>query len=464
MQDNTNWVGTGDTRSKEGIRNADWMAIGGGDGSYCVFDATDSNLVYAESQQGDVFRFDLKSGQDKSLRPKPTEGQPAFRFHWTSPLISSVHDKGVLYYAGNRVFKLTNHGEQWHVISPDLSSKSYDRMTAVGSGAEDFGVVYALAESPAKAGVLWAGTDEGKLWRTDDDGGTWTDLTTSVPAAAKGGRISSISASTVDAQTAYMSVDAHREGNYAPLVFRTVDGGKVWTSIASNLPQESPVKVVREDSKNPKLLFVGTEFGLWSTVDGGRSWFKLGGLPTVAVDDIHMQERDRDLIVATHGRSLYVIDDVSGLELLTPAVRAEPAHLFPPRPALGFVAYPGFADWNGSAEFRGSNPPEGALLTFWLKGLLRRQSVKISITNAQGQPVANLTAPAIAGLNRVNWDLKPTKDVLHRLRGRGEKARGTGRVHRHLESGRSHEHAEAFRELSRGRRDAIVSFTDARVR
>jgi len=420
LQDNTNWVGIGDTRSKEGVRNADWLAIGGGDGSYCTFDATDSNLVYAESQQGDVFRFDLKSGQDKSLRPKPTEGQPAFRFHWTSPLISSVHDKGVLYYAGNRVFKLTNHAEQWHVISPDLSSKSYDRMTAVGSGAEDFGVVYSLAESPAKAGVLWAGTDEGKLWRTDDDGGTWTDLTTSVPAAAKGGRISSISASAVDAQTAYMSVDAHREGNYAPLVFRTVDGGKVWTSIASNLPPESPVKVVREDSKNPKLLFVGTEFGLWSSVDGGRSWFKLGGLPTVAVDDIHLQERDRDLIVATHGRSLYVIDDITGLELLTPAVRAEPAHLFPPRPELGFVAYPGFADWNGSAEFRGSNPPEGALLTFWLNGY-SADVVKISITNAQGQPVANLTAPAIAGLNRVNWDLKPTKDVLTDYGGEGKK-------------------------------------------
>jgi photosystem II stability/assembly factor-like uncharacterized protein len=425
LQDNTNWVGTGNTRSKEGIRNADWLAIGGGDGSYCVFDPADSNLVYAESQQGFVFRFDLKSGQDKNLRPQPTEGQPAFRFHWTSPLLASVHDKGVLYHAGNRVFKLTNHGEQWHVISPDLSSKSYDRMTTVGSGAEDFGVVYALAESPMKAGVLWAGTDEGKLWRTDDDGGTWTDLTSSVAAAAKGSRISSISASAADAQVAYMSVDAHREGNYAPLVYRTADGGKTWTSIASNLPAESPVKVVREDSKNPKLLFVGTEFGLWSTIDGGRTWFKLGDLPTVAVDDIHLQERDRDLIVATHGRSVYVIDDVGGLELLTPAVRAEPAHLFPPRPTVGSVAYPGFVDSNGNAEFRGSNPQEGALLTFWLSGF-SPEVVKISITNAEGQPVANLTAPAIAGLNRVNWDLKPTKDVRTEYGGEGNKPVAAG--------------------------------------
>ena len=286
LQDNTNWVGPSNTRSKEGIRNADWMAIGGGDGSYCVFDRADSNLVYAESQQGFVFRFDLGSGQDKDLRPQPPEGQPAFRFHWTSPLIASAHDKNVLYHAGNRVFKLMNHGEQWHLISPDLSTKSYDRMTSVGSGAEDFGVVYSLAESPVKAGVLWAGTDEGKLWRTDDDGGNWNDLTTSVPAAAKGSRISSIAASAADVQVAYMSVDAHREGNYAPLLFRTADGGKTWTSIAANLPSDAPVKVIREDSKNPKVLFAGTEFGLWSTIDGGRSWFKLGDLPTVAVDDI----------------------------------------------------------------------------------------------------------------------------------------------------------------------------------
>lgn len=420
LQDNTNWVGKSNTQSKEGIRNDDWMAIGGGDGSYCAFDQADSNLVYAESQQGYLFRFDLTSGQDKDLRPQPTEGQPAYRFHWTSPLVASVHDKGVLYHAGNHVFKLTSHGEQWHVISPDLSSKNYDKMITTGSGAEDYGVVYVLAESPVKAGVLWAGTDEGKLWRTDDDGGTWTDLTSSIPAAAKGSRISGIAPSAADVSIAYISIDAHREGNYAPLVYRTADGGKTWTSIASNLPAESPVKVVREDSKNPKVLFIGTEFGLWTTVDGGRAWFKLGGLPTVAVDDIVIQERDRDLIAATHGRSLYIIDDVSALESLTPEVRAEAAHLFAPRPALGYVTMAGFGDSNGNAVFRGENPPEGALLTFWLKSF-SAQPVKISITNSENQPVANLTAPAIVGLNRVTWDLHPTKDVRTEYGGDGGK-------------------------------------------
>jgi photosystem II stability/assembly factor-like uncharacterized protein len=420
LQDNENWVGPSDTRTKEEIRNADWKAIGGGDGSYCAFDAADSNFVYAESQQGFLFRRDLTSGQDKDLRPQPTEGQPAFRFHWTSPLEASVHDKGALYSAGNHVFKLTEHGERWHVISPDLSSKSYEKMTTVGSGAEDFGVVYALAESPVKAGVLWVGTDEGKLWRTDDDGGAWAELTAGVPAAAKGSRISGIAASVADVQVAYIAIDAHREGNYAPLLYRTADGGKSWVSVAANLPADAPVKVIREDSKNPLVLYAGTEFGLWTTVNGGRSWFQVGQLPTVAVDDIRMQERDRDLVIATHGRSLYVLDDVTPLELLTPAVRADSAYLFPPRAVLGFVALSGYVDSNGNETYRGSNPAEGALLTFWLRSFAS-EPVKISIKNAQGQPVANLTAPAVAGLNRLSWDLHPTKDLRTEYGGDGGK-------------------------------------------
>ena len=315
-------------------------------------------------------------------------------------------------------------------------------------------MVYALAESPVKAGVLWAGTDEGKLWRTDDDGGTWTDLTSSVPAAAKGSRISSIAPSAADVQVAYMSVDAHREGNYAPLVYRTADGGKTWTSIASNLPAESPVKVVREDSKNPKVLFLGTEFGLWTTVDGGRSWFKLGDLPTVAVDDIHMQERDRDLIIATHGRSLYVIDDVGGLELLTPAVRAEPAHLFPPRPTVGFVAFPGFVDSNGNAVFRGSNPPEGALLTFWLSSY-SPEVVKISITNSGRS--AGRESHGARDRRPQSCELGPEahEGRAHGVRWGGEQAGSSGRVHGDVESRSSLEHGEAQGELCPGRGNAV---------
>ena len=420
LQDNTNWVGPSQTRSKEGIRNADWTTIGGGDGSYCVFDASDPNVVYAESQQGYVFRFNLASGASKDLRPNPTEGSPAFRFHWTSPIVASRHTKGLLYYAGDRVFKLTDQGESWQVISPDLSSHEYDKMRATGSGAEDFGVAYALAESPVKAGLLWVGTDDGRLWKTENDGGSWQELSKNVPPPARGGWVSRIEASAHDPLVAYLAVDAHRAGDYRPHLLRTADGGRPWQSVAGDLPGDGPVKVVREDPVNPRMLWAGTEFGLYLTLDRGRHWMKFGGLPTVAVDDILLHPRDRDLVVATHGRSLYVLDDVRPLEEFTPQLAAKDAHLFAPRAATAYVPNDGWVTSAGSAVFRGANPTDGATISYYIRRLTG-DPVSISIANAAGQPVATLTGAATPGINRVSWDLKPTKDVLTEYGGEGQK-------------------------------------------
>src|SRR5262249_43858573 len=218
-------------------------------GSYCAFDASDSNLVYAESQEGFIFRFDLSTGQPKPLRPEPTEGSPAYRYHWSSPLIQSQHDRSVLYYGADRAFRLTNRGEAWRPISGDLSTGELAKMTALGSGAETFGVIYALAESPVRAGLLWVGTDDGKLWKTENDGGTWADLTPSLPGVVKGLWISRIEASSHDPLVAYIAIDGHRTGNYHPHLFRSGDGGKSWQGVAGNLPDDGPVKVVREDPK-----------------------------------------------------------------------------------------------------------------------------------------------------------------------------------------------------------------------
>src|SRR6266540_3360409 len=200
LQDNLNWVGPKETRSKEGILNSDWINVGGGDGFYCVFDPDDPNVVYTESQQGSLHRFNLANGELRPLRPAPAEGQPAFRFHWNAPLMGSRHEKGALYLAGNRVFKLAARGEEWKAMSPDLSAQEQAKLTSVGSGAENFGVVYTLAESPVKAGMLWAGTDDGKLWITEDDGGSWNDLTASLPPPAKGQWLSRVEASSHDAK------------------------------------------------------------------------------------------------------------------------------------------------------------------------------------------------------------------------------------------------------------------------
>jgi photosystem II stability/assembly factor-like uncharacterized protein len=418
LQDNTNWVGPSRTYTKDGIQNGDWIQIGGGDGSYCVFDPADSNIVYAESQQGFIFRFGLLHGQEKSIKPEPTEGSPTFRYHWNSPLIQSVHDPKVMYYGADRVFRLTDRGRSWQQISEDLSTRDLTRMTAVGSGAEEFGVVYTLAESPVKQGLLWAGTDDGKVWKTENDGGSWTDLTASLPAAVKGVWISRIEASHHDPLVAYVAVDGHRSGKYTPWLLRTADGGKSWQNIAASLPEGEPVKVAREDPKNPSLLFAGTEFGLWASVDRGGRWFKIGKLPTVAVDDILIHSRDHDLLAATHGRSIYVVDDIRPLQELTPQVRRKPAHLFPVRPALGRYLLPGWGEWSGTAVFKGENPPEGALITFWV-GRYSGDEVKIAITNSKDQPVANLTAPGTPGLNRVSWNLKPSKDLLIEYGGEG---------------------------------------------
>ncbi len=418
LQDNLNWVGPSRTPSKDGIRNCDWTNIGGGDGFSCVFDPQDHDLIYAESQGGALHRFNLRTGEFKLLQPNPAEGQPTFRFNWNAPLFGSRHDKGVLYLGGNRVFRLTDRGEKWTLISPDLSTQDPQKTTATGSGAETYGVVFALAESPVKAGLLWAGTDDGKLWITEDDGAHWTDLTAHVPAPARGQWISRIDPSSHDAKVAYLAVDAHRAGLYAPLVYRTADSGLTWQSLAANLPTDVPVKVVREDPVNADLLYAGTEAGLYASLNRGASWVKFGGLPAVAVDDLQIQPREHDLAIATHGRSLYVLDDISPLEALTAETAAKPLDLFPVRPAQGAYLLPGWEESAGKGVYRGENPPEGAILTYWIRDL-GDEAPSLAITNAEGQPVATFALPRTPGLGRVAWNLRPTKNLLTEYGGLG---------------------------------------------
>ena len=418
LQDNSTWVGPSRTKTKDGILDAQWTEISGGDGFYCVFDPSDPDVVYAESQGGHVVRSDLRTGERKVLQPEPSEGQPAFRFHWNTPLIGSSHAKGTMYLAGNRVFRLTDRAEHWELISPDLSTRDPARIMTTGSGAENYGVVYALAESPVKAGMLWAGTDDGKLWVTEDDGGTWTDLTTSLPPGIRGQWLQRVEPSHADARVAYLTVDAHGSGRLEPLAFRTADRGRTWTSVAGDLPKDAPVRVVREDPVNPLLLYAGTVTGLFVSFDQGRKWTRLGGLPTVIVDDIVVHPRDADLVIATHGRSLYVLDDATPLREMSASVAAEDVHLFTPRPAFGEYLLPGWEDSAGKGLYRGENPPEGVILSYWVKDV-GEEPVKLSITNAQGQPVANLKPPGVPGFGRVAWNLRPTPDVISEYGGLG---------------------------------------------
>ena len=412
LQDNESFVGPSQMQSKEGIRNSDWTALEGGDGFYVVFDSKDPEVFYAESQEGYIHRINLRTGEKRDLRPEAAEGQERYRFHWNAPLIGSHHQPGVIYLAGNRVFRLTDKAEQFNVISPDLTRHEPGKIDTTGSGAENYGVIYSLAESSFKAGLLWVGTDDGRLWLTQNDGANWTELTEKLPEPARGQWIVRIEPGAKDPKVAYVVTNAYRSGDDRPFILRTADLGQTWKSVVGEgLPPNDPVEVVREDPVNSNLLYAGTHFGLFASFDSGGHWLRIGALPNVRVDDLQIHPRTSDLVIATHGRSIDIYDDTRPLRELTPEVLAKPAHLFSIAPAKGFYLLSGFADWNGKGVYRGDNPPEGALITFWVKEF-SGEEVKIAITNSNGQPVANLKASGAPGVNRVNWDLRPTEDVL----------------------------------------------------
>jgi len=410
LQDNENWVGPSGVQSKEGIRNSDWISLAGGDGFYVVFDPSDHDLFYAESQEGEVHRINLRNGELRQLRPEPPEGQPKYRFHWNSPLIGSVHKPGVIYLAGNHVFRLTDRAEKYAVISPDLTRNDPARTTATGSGAENYGVIFSLAESPKRAGLLWAGTDDGRLWVTEDDGGKWTELTDNLPEPARGQWVTRIEPSHADANVAYVATSAYRAGDDRPMILRTADLGKTWQPVMGDLPANAPVEVVREDLVNPKLLYAGTHFGLFASFDQGTHWIRIGDVPAVRVDDVQIHPRTSDLVIGTHGRSIAILDDTVPFREFTPEIAAKAAQLFSIRSVTGAYLPSGYADWNGKGVYRGANPPDGALFTVWVKEFTGDE-IKIAVTKSTGQPVANVKAPGAPGFTRLNWDLRPTKDV-----------------------------------------------------
>ncbi len=409
LQDNENWVGPSNVPSKEGIRNSDWKPLAGGDGFYVVFDPSDPDVFYAESQEGTVHRINLRNGELRELQPRPSEGQPRYRFHWNSPLIGSRHKPGVLYLAGNHVFRLTDHAEKYAMISPDLTRNDPAKKTTVGSGAENYGVVYSLAESPKRAGLLWAGTDDGRLWITENDGGKWTELTDNLPEPARGKWVVRIEPSWQDANTAYVVSNAYRAGDDRPMVYRTTDLGKTWQSVVGDLPANGPLEVVREDPVNPKLLYAGTHFGMFGSFDQGAHWVRFADFPAVRVDDFQIHPRTSDLVIGTHGRSIAVLDDTVPFREFTPEIAGKAAHLFSVRPVTGRYLQPGYVDSNGKGVYRGETLAPGAIFTVWIKEFTGDE-IKISVTKSGGQPVAELKSPGTPGFTRLNWDLRPTKD------------------------------------------------------
>jgi photosystem II stability/assembly factor-like uncharacterized protein len=424
LQDNGSWSAPSRTLFDRGISNDEWVRIGGGDGFYAVPDPTDPDIVYTESQDGNVQRLHRASGERRVIRPEPPEGEK-YRFNWDSPIVVSVHDPKTVYYGGNRLFGSHDRGDTWTLISPDLTGTDdaqRDQMPIFGKKAKDllsrndgvvhFGTITTVAESPSRAGILWVGTDDGNLQVSKDGGSTWTNVTAHVPGVPKGTYVSRVEASRTGEGAAYVSFDGHRSNDFAAYLFFTADFGQTFRSVSANLPAGGTISVVREHPRDPDVLLVGTERGLWVSWDRGGSFTRVHGktVPTVPVDDIQIQEREGDLVLGTHGRGVYILDDAGPLVELDSAL-GEALHLFPIRPATEWRLANHKGD-TGHEFFVAKNPEEGALLTYWLlTNPGEKEKVKITVTDAAGALVRELDGPKEAGLNRTSWDLRYERPV-----------------------------------------------------
>ena len=391
-QDNFSWCGPERTRNINGIMNSDWYVTTGGDGFRSVVDPVDASTVYAESQYGVLVRYDKASGQELVLQPLEGKGEPPLRWNWDSPVIISPHSHTRLYFAANKLFRSDDRGDTWKPISGDLTrqinrntlpvmGRVWEPDAVAKNGSTSFyGNIVALSESPKKEGLIYAGTDDGLIQVTADGGGSWTKYETFAGVPEKT-YVSRLSASSHDAGTVYAAFDNHKNEDFKPYLLKSTDAGKTWTSIAGNLPENGSVLAFAEDPVNANLLFAGTEFGAFFTVDGGGHWVQLkGGLPTIAVRDMVIQARESDLVIATFGRGFYVLDDISALRQASAQAVEQGADLFPVKDALLYIERHPLGGpkhgFQGEAFYTAENPPYGAVFTGYLKEKLKTKKEK----------------------------------------------------------------------------------------
>jgi photosystem II stability/assembly factor-like uncharacterized protein len=416
LQDNGSWAGPSGTLNAEGITSADWFRTGGGDGFYSVVDPKDPNIIYVESQNGNVARLEIKTGERRNIKPVAAAGEPEYRFDWNSPIVISSYNDRSIYFGGNRVFHSTDRGDSW-TRSDDLSkNENREKKPIMGAlpdknmlsrhdGQETFAQVVTLAESPLKEGLLYAGTDDGNLQVSRDAGKSWKNLTGKVPGVPKDTYVSRVVPSRFAEGTVYVTFDGHRGDDYTPYVFRSTDFGESWKAIRSDLPNGVTCRVIREHPRNQNLLFLGTEFGAYVSFDHAGHWTRLkGNLPMVRVDDIQIHPRDNDLVLGTHGRSVWILDDLTPFEQMSDSVRNADATLFDIQPGIHYRLY-NRGSVTGHKMFTAANPPYGAVINYYLKEKAKDE-VKVKITDKSGKTVRELTGPKEAGVNRVVWDLR----------------------------------------------------------
>ena len=413
LQDNSSWVG--DSSYPGGITNGRWENLYGGDGFWMLVDPTDPEFVYAESQGGFIGRVNRRTHAARDIQPKAAYKEK-LRFNWNSPIHASATQKGTIYLGAQFLFRSKDRGDTWERISGDLTTNDPEKqkqelsggVTVDNSSAEMHTTIYSISESPKDSNVIWVGTDDGNVQLSKDAGKTWSNVTANIAGLPKFSWVSWIEASRFDAQTAYATFDRHTFGDMTPWVYKTTDAGKSWTRIVG--PDQGVsgyAHVVREDVVEPKLLFVGTEMGLFISVDGGAKWaqFKGGNFPSVAVRDIQVHPRDHDLVIATHGRGIWIVDDLTPLRTLKNETLARPAAFLTGRqiqqrmPANG-----GWAE--GDASYAGQNPSGGAVITYYQRARHLFGRLKLEVLDASGKVIDTINATKRRGINRVTWTMQ----------------------------------------------------------
>jgi photosystem II stability/assembly factor-like uncharacterized protein len=442
MQDNYDWCGPSQVRGVAGIGNFRWTTVQGGDGFVVLQDPVDNRVVYSESQDGNITRYDRVTGEAMNVRPQAGPGEPALRWQWDTPLTMSPHDPKIIYAPANKVFKSLDRGLTFTAISGDLTGgtsrddivtmglKNRDIQISRNDGIAAWPAITAFAESPKRPGLLYAGTDDGHL-QVSRDGKTWTDVIAKVPGLPKDIYVSRVAPSRFDEGTVYATFDGHRQNDFETYIYASTDFGQTWKSINANLKGEV-ARTITEDLKNPDVLYLGTEAGLFVTLDRAKSWMRLSAnLPTVRIDEITLHPRDNAMILATHGRGFWVLDNMAPIQE-SAAAQAADAKLFTPPPTVMYrrpASDRNYEFW-GDQTFFGENPPQAAVIAWQLKKNVGE--VKLTITDAvTGKDVREISGQALANSNKAGyqaacWDLhvQPLAAPAAAQRGAGAGGRG----------------------------------------
>jgi photosystem II stability/assembly factor-like uncharacterized protein len=416
LQDNGSWVGP--SESVGGITNSDWLNVGYGDGFNVLPDPKDDNILYWQYQGGNVMRFYKDTRQIKDIKPFSDDPDEKLRFNWDTPIVFSPANEGMMYVGAQYLFRTTDRGDSWDKISSDLTTNDPEKqkqeesggLTIDNSTAENHCTIYTISESSIDNKIIWVGTDDGNLQITNDDGNNWKDVTSNIIGLPKNTWCSKVTASSFDANTAYAVFDGHRNGDKKVYVYKTTDLGETWSSLATeNI--ETFARTIVEDFVNPDLLFLGTDYGLYITIDGGNQWIRFeGDVPKVPIYEMVIHPTENDLVIGTHGRGILILDDITPLRLLTNEVFESELTIFPIEPYV--ITNPRYGyGISGDHEFRGANPTSSAVITYYMKKRHVFGDMSMEIYNSDGELVKTLPAGKNKGINRVRWAVskKPPK-------------------------------------------------------